>query len=249
MDIDVALVPSQARAWHDGVGIVIDELRASCTIVTLLDLGCSELYLTATLREARRIARTTGALLAGERHGRTPRGFHYNNSPAELLDADLRGRPVVLCTTNGTNVLGRLRHLPATLVGCLVNAQACAEAAVRLAHAEGWNVRIACAGTAGRFALDDMLAAGVIVADLVEAAGRRGLGCELSDAALAARRLAAGTEDPVAVLAESVAGRLVTDLGAAADVTICGRLDHSRTVPILRSGPPLTIARLEEGAS
>ncbi|MGZ6313177.1 MAG: 2-phosphosulfolactate phosphatase [Candidatus Limnocylindrales bacterium] len=247
MKIEVALVPNQARPWRDVVGIVIDELRASCTIVSLLDAGCSELYLSATLREARRIARATGAALVGERHGRTPRGFDYNNSPAELRDVELGGRPVVLCTTNGTNVLTRLRHLPATLVGCLVNAQACAEAAFRVARGRGSGVGIACAGTASRFALDDMVAAGIIVADLLAVAERHGVACQLDDAALAARRLAAGADDLVAVLDESIAGRLVTSLGAADDVILCGRLDASRTVPILRLGPPLTIARLEGG--
>jgi len=245
MDIEVALVPNQARAWQGLLGIVIDELRASSTIVTLLDLGCSELYLTATLRDARHIARQTGASTAGERHGRTPRGFDFNNSPAELRHAQLRDRPVVLCTTNGTNVLGRLQRLPVTIVGCLLNARAVAEAAVRLAEARGLSVGIACAGTAGRFALDDMVAAGVIVEDLLAVAAERGLECRLDDAALASRRLAANCDDLAAVLAESVAGRLVTSLGAAADVTICAELDSSRTVPILRPGPPLMIERLE----
>jgi 2-phosphosulfolactate phosphatase len=244
MDIDVALVPSQARAWQGLVGIVIDELRASSTIVTLLDLGCSDLYLTATLREARQIARRTGAALAGERHGQTPRGFDFNNSPAELRHAEVRDRGVVLCTTNGTNVLGRLQGLPVTLVGCLLNARAVAEAAVRLAEPQGLSVGIACAGTAGRFALDDMIAAGVIVDDLLQAAAEHGVRCHLDDAAIASRRLAASCDDFAAALAESVAGRLVTGLGAADDVEICAQLDSSRTVPILRAGPPLTIERL-----
>jgi len=240
MQIDVALVPSQARAWRGCVCIVIDELRASSTITTLLDLGCPDLFLAATLTEARRVAAAKGAWLVGERHGRTPRRFDFNNSPAELRRASLDGRPAVLSTTNGTLVLGRLRHQPVVLVGCLLNALACAEAAAAIATARGYDIGIVCAGTRGRFALDDAVAAGEIVRDLIRLVAAEPAP-RLGDAALGVVRLRAAYTDPTEALAMSTAGRLVTSLGAADDVTVCAELDHSRTVPLLRPGPPLSI--------
>ena len=50
MNIDVAFVPAEARLWPSIVCVVIDELRASSTITTLLDLGCTDLSLTASLQ-------------------------------------------------------------------------------------------------------------------------------------------------------------------------------------------------------
>ncbi len=244
MDIDVALVPSQAQAWHETVCIVIDELRASSTLTTLLDQGASEVLLTQDLDAARRLAEEHGSLLAGERHGITPSGFDYNNSPSELSTGDLRGRSVVLSTSNGTAVLAELQSMPVVLVGCVLNARACAEQAVAAASALGVGVGVVCAGTLGAFALDDAVAAGLLVGRLMDALAARGSGWTLSDAAIAAVRLRLAFPDIGEALAQSVAGRLVTRLGAGDDVPFCARIDASAMVPVLRPGAPLRVERL-----
>ncbi|MGD0019351.1 MAG: 2-phosphosulfolactate phosphatase [Candidatus Limnocylindrales bacterium] len=244
MEIDVALVPSEARSWSGTVCIVIDELRASSTITTILDQGCSRLYVTAGLQRARSLAREHDALLVGERHGYRPPGFDFDNSPAEIARGDVRGRVVVLSTSNGTKVLGWMAGAPATLVGCLLNARACAEASVSLAEPIGARVGVVCAGTLGRFALDDVVAAGVLVERLVEALRARGADASLTEAAVAAVQLRGSYPDVITPLRESVAGRLVTELGAGDDVPFCARIDVSMTVPVLRPGRPLAIERL-----
>jgi 2-phosphosulfolactate phosphatase len=244
MDIDVALVPSQAQAWPETVCIVIDELRASSTLTTLLDQGASEVLLTQDLETARRLAGERGSLLAGERHGITPAGFDYNNSPSELSTGDLRGRSVVLSTSNGTAVLAELQAMPVVLVGCVLNARACAESAVAAASALGIGVGVVCAGTLGEFALDDAVAAGLLVGRLMDALAARGSGWTLSDAAIAAVRLRLAFPDIGEALAQSVAGRLVTRLGAGDDVSFCARIDASAMVPVLRPGDPLRVERL-----
>ena len=244
MEIDVALVPSEARSWRDTVCIVIDELRASSTITTLLDSGCSRLYLTSGLQTARRLGREHDGLLVGEREGIRPPGFDFNNSPAELSRGDVRGRVVVLSTSNGTKVLSQLTDTPATLIGCLLNARVSAEAAVSLAGQFGARVGVVCAGTLGRFALDDAVAAGVLVERITAALRSRGEEASLTEAAVAAVRLYRSYPDLVTPLRESVAGRLVTKLGAGDDVPFCARVDVSSSVPILRPGAPLIVERL-----
>ena len=82
--------------------------------------------------------------------------------------------------------------MPLVLMGCLLNARACAEAALGEAEARGIGIGIVCAGTEGGFALDDAVAAGVIVSRTLEAAQSRGRRCRLSDAARAAVRPACG---------------------------------------------------------
>ena len=244
MEIDVALVPAEARTWRDTVCIVIDELRASSTITTLLDSGCSRLYVTAGLARARRLAREHDGLLAGERHGYRPPGFDFDNSPVEIARGDVRGRAVVLSTSNGTKVLSQLTDTPATLIGCLLNARVSAEAAVSLAGQFGARVGVVCAGTLGRFALDDAVAAGVLVERITAALRSRGQDASLTEAAVAAVRLYGSYPDLVTPLRESVAGRLVTKLGAGDDVPFCARVDVSSSVPILRPGAPLIVERL-----
>ena len=249
MEIDVALVPAEAHTWSDTVCIVIDELRASSTITTILDQGCSRLYVTAGLERARHLAREHNGLLAGERHGYAPAGFDFDNSPVAIARGNVQGRVVVLSTSNGTKVLGWVASAPATLVGCLLNARACAEAAVDLAERIGARVGVVCAGTLGRFALDDGVAAGVLVERLSEALRSRGADASLTEAAIAAVRLRGSYPDLLTPLRESVAGRLVTEVGAGDDVPFCAQLDVSTTVPVLRPGSPLVVERLVTNAN
>jgi len=243
MEIDVALVPIVARSWSNTVCIVIDELRASSTITTILDGGCATLYVTAGLDAARQLAREHGALLAGERRGFAPRGFDFDNSPLQISRGDVRGRVVVLSTSNGTKVLGWVRGAPAALVGCLLNARACAEAAVELANRAGARIGIVCAGTHGVFALDDAIAAGAIVERIVDALAAREDPHDLSESAVAAVQLYSSYDDLIVPMRNSVAGRLLASLGSDDDVPFCARLDVSATVPILRPGRNLVIDR------
>ena len=242
MDLNVALVPSVARSWGPTVCIVIDQLRASSTLVTLLDRGCPDVVLAGSLPEARRLGRALDRLIAGERHGLTPAGFHFNNSPSELLEADLDGRNMLLCTTNGTAVLGRLQGHPLVLVGCLMNARACSELAIATALRLGVGVGIVCAGERGQFALEDAYAAGVLVDDLVELAEAAGSPAQLTDGAMAARWLPEAHGDPIEAFADTTSGRLVTGIGFPRDIDITSRVDVSRTVPVLCPGHPLRVA-------
>jgi 2-phosphosulfolactate phosphatase len=243
MEIDVALVPSEARFWKRTVSIVVDELRASSTITTILEGGCSRLYVTRPLTDAYRLAREHDAVLVGERGGYPPRGFDVGNSPVAISRHDIRGRVVVMSTANGTRALSLLTEAPAALVGCLMNARACAEAAAGLAITAGARIGIVCAGTDGRFALDDAVAAGVIVERLTEVLRARGIERDLSEAAVAAVQLRSSYPDVLTPLRESVAGHLCVQIGDAEDVPFCARVDATDTVAILRPGHPLMLER------
>ena len=245
MDIDVALVPQAARPDDPAAFIVIDEIRASTTITTLLDIGCSDIYIEGALAAARRLGRETGSILVGERHLRLPAGFDFNNSPTMLSRAGVQGRSVVLSTTNGTAILKMLRRSEHVLVGCLRNARACGEAAVRLAEARGVGICVVCAGRLRRFVLEDAVAAGVIVTRIVEAAGARGIDTNLTDAARVAVRLRDSYPDALTALLDSDGGRVLREIGQEEDTPFCAEVDVTDIVPILRDGSPMRIERLE----
>jgi 2-phosphosulfolactate phosphatase len=250
VQIDVALVPAEARPSTAGVRIVIDEIRASTTITTLLDLGCSDLYISGAVDAAKRLAAATGSLLAGERHALRPPGFDYDNSPTILSRAAdrIRGRGVILCTTNGTAVLRSLTGRGRILVGCIRNASAVAHAAVDLALAEGSDVQVVCAGQQGRFNIDDAVAAGVIVGRMRDRLAGSGAAFELTDPADAAVRLRESYPDLLTALILSEGGRTLRRIGQEDDIAFCAAEDASSTVPEFLDGSPARIGRLDAAA-
>lgn len=260
MRIDVALVPAEAKRWGRTVCIVLDELRASSTIVTLLERGADAVIPAASLAEARRIARAIGptAILAGEHNVVRAPGFDFGNSPAEVGRADLRGRTAVLSTRNGTGVLRALPADAPILVGCLLNATAVARAAFRRACAEGAALGIVCAGRRGAFAIDDAIAAGCLLERVLAEAGvddrelrtvdgradpraprsPRADALVLTDAARAALQLWRSTPDVVAAFEASWSGQILAGVGLLEDMAASLPVDASAIVPVFVPGSP-----------
>ncbi|HXG43041.1 MAG TPA: 2-phosphosulfolactate phosphatase [Dehalococcoidia bacterium] len=218
------------------VAVAIDVLRASSTAVVAHGRGAHRVLVASSLREARRLRRTfADHLLAGERGGLPPPGFDLGNSPWQALAADLRGRGLVLTTSNGTRLLRRLAHLPVVLVGCLLNRRAVATVAAAQARALGLPVALVCAGEAGgrELALEDVIGAGAIVETLLE------LGHPLEPdewARLALLAFEAARRDLPSALAATRHGRQLAALGLGDDVAYCARLDEWEVVPRLERG-------------
>lgn len=244
MYIDVALVPTEARHWRNRVCIMVDELRASSSIVAALDGGCREVIPVAGVRNAQRLARDNGYLLAGERNGLKPPGFDFNNSPSEFAQADLDGKTLVLSTSNGTRVLLSLSRNPAVLIGCLLNATACCSRGLALASQYEAGLGIVCAGHNGHFVLDDAVAAGFLVDRTIGLMDARGDECVLNDAARTAHRLWRSYTDFESAFRESESGKRVIEIGAEEDLLFCARPDTSQTVPKLVLSTPPSIERL-----
>jgi len=124
----------------------------------------------------------------------------------------------VLCTTNGTPaIMAATGSADEVLVGSLLNLEAIIEA---LPPSAG--VTVVCAGTNGRFALEDAYVAGRMVARL---SGER------TDAARAAERIAAAYAGPLEALGESADARVLRETGQAADIELCARESLVSVVP------------------
>jgi 2-phosphosulfolactate phosphatase len=224
--------------------VVLDVLRASSTIVTLLERGAHPLYVAGTVDAARALAEglPDRPLLCGESDGLPPPGFDYGNSPTELGALDLRGRGTVLATSNGTRALAALAAAPAVLIGCFLNATAVAASAAALARRQRADVALVCAGdnSGTQFSLEDALAAGCIVDRLWPAEAPATSTVALDDGARAAWHLyhsyaARATPSGAAALAfaEAVHGRELEALGLGHDLAYCARVDASAVVPEL----------------
>lgn len=82
-----------------------------------------------------------------------------------------------------------------------------------------------------RPALEDLLGAGAVIAELVESGGEM----PSPEAALAAAAYT-GTPDPGAAVASSSSGRELRDGGFADDVAVATEVNVSHVVPVLTNG-------------
>lgn len=214
---------------------MVDVLRASTTLVTLVERGCGPILVAPTVAAARRAAARDSAgglrpLLIGEEGGLAPAGFDYGNSPVEFTAAPVAGRAVVFASTNGAPALYAAAAAGAVLVGCLRNAGVAARAAWEAAGEAG-AITILCAGRAenpGGFTIDDLHTAGVLVHRLTELGPVRP-----TEWAEVARLVAAAEPDPLPVLRRCAAGQAVIRLGLERDVTYAATVDASDAVPRL----------------
>ncbi len=209
------------------VCLVVDVLRASTSLVTLVDRGAGPILIAASVEEARQ-HRVDGAVMAGEQEGLAPPGFDYGNSPVELSTAAVNGRPVIFVTTNGTAAIRAVRRTGPVLVAAMRNAAAAVGEAVQSARAGGMDITIVCAGREGGFGLDDAHCAGYLATRFLEAGS-----FDLTDGAQAAVQLYRADADTLAVFRRTAAGQNVIRLGLEEDVAYCVARDRSTAVPRL----------------
>lgn len=250
MRLRVALTTTSAGDGRGSVCIAVDVVRASTTILALVEAGASSVRFAVTLDEARaRAERTTPrALLVGEQGGVMAPGFDLDNSPTAVRRAPVVGRAAVVRTSNGTMLLSRLTQSRCVFVGCIRNGAAAMAAAVAAASQRDLDVLICCAGQEHGtvFALDDAIAAGFLVACAWESHGpwsfpERPNAPRLIDesamAALALYRTYVGETtrpDPDSVaraLLQSAGPRFIASTGRLEDVRHCATPHASRVVP------------------
>jgi len=208
--------------------LVIDVLRASTSIIRALEAGCAAIVPVAEPEDAHALARaapTGSVLLAGERHGLRIEGFDLGNSPEEFADGRVRGKTIVLTTSNGTRALIVARDAETVGVAALVNASA---AAAWAANA-GRDVVLLCAGEGGERSLEDWVCAGL----LVERMQRLWPGVRATAAAtLAAADGCRYAAEPCRLAEASPWARRLAAIGRGEDVDACLRIDTSRLVPV-----------------
>lgn len=211
------------------VCMVVDVMRASTSLLTLVERGAGPIYIASSVSSARESPyHRDGAVMAGEEEGLAPKGFHYGNSPVELSRAPLEGRPVVFVTTNGTAAIRSVQHLGPVMVGAMRNAAAVAKEALRSAEEQSTDVTIVCAGREGGFGIDDAHCAGYLASRLLELTQ-----CDLTDGAAAALSLYRADTNTLGVFTRSAAGQNVTRIGLGPDIAYCAERDQTTVVPRL----------------
>ena len=221
---------TQAKGAHV---VVIDVLRASSTIVHACENGVERIIPVAEVEDATKLLSTLDrkkTLLCGEREGMKIEGFDLGNSPLEYPSKVVKGKTLILSTSNGTVAITASTAAREIVIGCFLN----------LGHVVSYilssrpkRVALLCAGYLGQFAIEDFVCGGHLVKRLEDASRAK---IEMNDGALAARALAASMADAGEVVRNSSHGRRLADLGFEADLEFCSRIDKYGTVPIVVDG-------------
>jgi 2-phosphosulfolactate phosphatase len=233
MRVDVFFTPAGLTpAEVQGRAIfVIDILRATTTMCAALSHGAKAIIPVASTEEALRLSQTIGStdvILAGEQNCLKIPGFQLGNSPLEMSEVTVRGKTIIVSTSNGTKALLACQGAQSVYPTAAVNLSAAAEKARELRESDQ-PVAVVCAGRENAFSLDDSYCAGrLVAATLGDRRPRRGL----NDAAIACldlvRRYGDNWRRP---LAYSRAGRELIKLGFRADLLDAARLDAYPVLP------------------
>ncbi len=202
--------------------VVVDTLRATTTMNTMLANGARAVMPVAGVDEARAIKLSSDeVLLVGERHNVPPPDFDGGNSPLEYPRSRVDGRRVVLTTTNGTQAVARCQDSAEMAAGALINASA-----VRAwLNQTGLDGVIVMAGSEGRLALEDWLAAGAILSGLTRYNWT-------DDARAAYLAWQAARPQLEETMLASMHGAALVAQGMAEDVKYCAQVDIVSSVAV-----------------
>lgn len=119
MKIQTVISPSlfsQIESIEDKIVVVIDILRATSTITTIIDNDAKALI--AVKNESSALEyKSYNYLIGGERNGETIPGFDFGNSPFDYKKDLVRNKTVVLTTTNGTKCIEMSSNASEVIIG------------------------------------------------------------------------------------------------------------------------------------
>ena len=224
---------ARVAAERGDVLVVIDVLRFSTATVTAVQHG-GVIYPCAWSDDPEAIAERVGAEAAVRRRA-VPGQGRFSLSPLTFTGIE-PGTRVVLASPNGATCSRYGSSVPHLLVGALVNACAIAEAVADLLASTDLNVTALACGERWkepnedgelRFAIEDYLGAGAILAGLPARLSRSPEAQTCQGAFLAAR------DDLRSILRESGSGRELREMGYPEDVEHAARLDVYDAVPVM----------------
>ena len=161
--VDVCLTHQDFENYdHKGkIVVVIDVLRATSTINTLLFLGADHVRPIGSLEECRSL-KDQDYIIMAERLGKKVDGFDYGNSPTKLSEKDIREKKVAIATSNGSKAIIKSEGSEETILCSFLNINS----VINFIDTYESDVILLCSGWLGKTNLEDTLCAGGIIAGL-----------------------------------------------------------------------------------
>ena len=211
--------------------VIIDVLRATSTIATALHNGAKAIIPVDSVAECIRIGKQIDAITAGERDGQVAEGLEYGNSPFEYPETFIKGKTLVLTTTNGTKLLHMAleKGAPEIITGSFPNLSAVCTHLIK----KNKNVVLACAAWKDKVNIEDTLFAGAVINNIKE---HFSIQCDSSQIALTLYQVAAN--DLYEFMQQHNASHYLRlkNYGLEKDIRYCLTPDGANVLPLYKEG-------------
>lgn len=234
MKIDIYATQNgvQEKELKDRTVVVVDVFRATTTIITALHNGCKEVIPVADIEEAIAFSRNYDKntfLLGGERNIHKIDGFDLSNSPSEYTRQAVEGRIILMTTTNGTKAVKKTHEAKEVLIAGFVNVDAVASYLAQQSD----DIAFVCAGTDGKFSLEDILAVGAVLSRLKN----RGKEIALDDLGFVCVHMFEMYKNDIkSVLGETSHYRRLINEELENDIDVCLDVNSIPVVPVYKDG-------------
>jgi 2-phosphosulfolactate phosphatase len=223
--------------------VVIDVFMATTTLLTILEKGARDVYPVASLEEADEVAAKLDAqrvLRGGEQDAARIEGYDHGPFPEEYAPEVVENKDVIFVTTNGTRAIADAAPAQTVVLASLRNAPAVAR---YLEELETDSIYFVCAGSAGRFTVEDFLGAATILSYMDADVWR------LNDGAWLALDFAGRHGDVSGVLEQSRAGRWFVENDRMETFDFVAAVGASGLIPEVVAGKLRPVSEAGKGGS
>lgn len=214
----------------DTNAVVIDVLRATNTIITALANGAKEIIPVPEIDLAWEVKKENPHyLLGGERGSQKISGFDLGNSPLEYCPELINKKGIIFTTSNGSRALTKSIKADTVCVASLANSKAIASFLTKSQK----DLAIVCAGTLGTPSLEDTLAAGKIIEEILALEGNY----RLNDfGSISLSTYAQNKTNIFQAINSSQNGQKLRNLNMSKDIQYCSLVDQTKTIPTFVNG-------------
>ena len=211
--------------------MIIDVLRATSTIATALHNGARSVIPVDSVSRCIELGKQIDGITAGERDGKIAEGLEYGNSPFEYPRDFIKGKTLVLTTTNGTRLLHMALEKGAKeiITGSFPNLSAVCDHLIAMNR----NVILGCAAWKDRVNMEDALFAGAIISKVRQ---HFDINCDSSH--IAEAMYDKGKKDLFSFLKNNNASHYhrLMNFGLEKDIRYCLTADEANILPIYSDG-------------
>ena len=208
--------------------VVIDVLRATSVMITALHNGAEKIFPFKDIKTIQeRCKNLTNIIKCGERNALKIDGFDLGNSPLEFTKEKILGKDIYMSTTNGTKAVENSLSAEKIIICSFLNIKSVSEKLLEYKK----DVVIVCAGTNGKFSLDDTLCAGLIIKEM-----QKHTEIQMNDVLLAAVKISESHENIKDILKGSTHYERLLSLGFEKDMEHIFSLNKYSIVPEYKNG-------------